>query len=137
MKPQLSERDKIIMNLKNELFDIQQNVKNIKKLEETNNEFQNENKILYNKKNKLEFMLDKTKEQTSKQINDLKLEIKNLNEELNQKKDTNIKLFIEKESLEKKLDIMMVKNNNLSKKIKSLMERDTENGKLIEKYKKN
>ena len=136
MKPQLSERDKIIMNLKNELFDIQQNVKNIKKLEETNNEFQNENKILYNKKNKLEFMLDKTKEQTSKQINDLKLEIKNLNEELNQKKDTNIKLFIEKESLEKKLDIMMVKNNNLSKKIKSLMERDTENGKLIEKYKK-
>ena len=134
MKPQLSERDKIIMNLKSELFDIQQNVKNIKKLEETNNEFQNENKILYNKKNKLEFMLDKTKEQTSKQIYDLKLEINNLNEELNKKKDTNIKLFIEKESLEKKLDIMMVKNNNLSKKIKSLMERDTENGKLLEKY---
>ena len=136
MKPQLSERDKIIMNLKNELFDIQQNVKNIKKLEETNNEFQNENKILYNKKNKLEFMLDKTKEQTSKQIYDLKLEIKNLNEELNKKKDTNIKLFIEKESLEKKLDIMVVKNNNLSKKIKSLMERDTENCKLLEKYRK-
>ena len=124
------------MNLKNELFDIQQNVKNIKKLEETNNEFQNENKILYNKKNKLEFMLDKTKEQTSKQIYDLKLEIKNLNEELNKKKDTNIKLFIEKESLEKKLDIMVVKNNNLSKKIKSLMERDTENCKLLEKYRK-
>jgi len=136
MKPQLSERDKIIMNLKSELFDIQQNAKNIKKLEETNNEYQNENKMLYNKKNKLEFMLDKTKEQTSKQISDLKLEIKNLNEELNKKKDTNIKLFIEKESLEKKLDIMTVKNNNLSKKIKSLMERDTENGKLIEKFRK-
>ena len=131
---QLSERDKIIMNLKSEIFDIQQNAKNIHKLEEANNEYQNKNQQLNNEKNKLEFLLQKTKEETSKQIEDLKLEINNLNEELNNKKQTNIQLFIKNQSLEKKIDVMTKQNNKLSQEINCLISQNSENKNLIEKY---
>ena len=130
----LSERDKIIMDLKSELFDIQQNVKNIKKLEKTNNDYLNENKILHEENNKLEFLLNKAKDQASTQINDLQLEIQNLNDELSTKKETNIKLFLENEKLEKKIQILTQENNNLSDKIKILMNQNSENKLIIEDY---
>ena len=130
----LSERDKIIMELKSELFDIQQNVKNIKKLEESNKEYKNENEILQNSNNKLEFMLNKTKGQTSKQINDLQLDIKNLNDELSLKKESNIKLFIQNENLEKKIEQITHENYYLSEQIKQLINQDSKNKKIIENY---
>lgn len=132
----LSERDKIIINLKSELFDIQQNVKNIKKLEASNTDYLHENEILHDKNNQLEFLLNKTKDETSKQINDLKLEIQNLNDEINEKKETNIKLFLEKESYEKKINLTTQENNNLLNKIKFLMAKNSDNKILIEKYQK-
>ena len=130
----LSERDKIIMELKSELFDIQQNVKNIKKLEESNKEYKNENEILQNSYNKLEFMLNKTKGQTSKQINDLQLDIKNLNDELSIKKESNIKLFIQNENLEKKIEQITHENYYLSEQIKQLINQDSKNKIIIENY---
>ena len=130
----LSERDKIIMDLKSELFDIQQNVKNIKKLEKTNNDYLNENQILHEENNKLEFLLNKTKDQASTQINDLQLEIQNLNDELSTKKETNIKLFLENEKLEKKIQLLTQENNNLSDKLKILMNQNSENKLIIEDY---
>ena len=130
----LSERDKIIMDLKSELFDIQQNVKNIKKLEKTNNDYLNENKILHEENNKLEFLLNKAKDQASTQINDLQLEIQNLNDELSTKKETNIKLFLENENLAKKIQLITQENNNLSDKIKILMNQNSEDKLIIEDY---
>ena len=119
-----SERDKIIMDLKSELLDIQQNSKNNHNLQETDNEYQNEyqnenenekeneieNEILQNEKQELEFFLRKIQNDTSKEINDLKLDINNLNEELNIKKEKNIQLFIQNENLEKKLEIITKQN---------------------------
>ena len=131
---QLSERDKLIIELKSELFNIQQNVKNIKKLEESNIDYQNENQKLREEKNKLEFLLNKTKEQTLKQINDLEMELKSLNEELSQKKETNIKLFSENETLEQKVKLLMRENNNFSIKINNLMNQEKNNKLLLEKY---
>ena len=128
---ELSERDKIIMQLKSELFDIQQNGKNIRKLEESNKEYKNENMVLHNSNNKLEFMLNKTKEQTSKQINDLQFDIKNLNDELSIKKETNIKLFIENETLQKKIEQITEENKYLSEKINQLINQDSKNNRKI------
>jgi hypothetical protein len=131
---ELSERDKIIIDLKSELFNIQQNSKNIQKLEKTNYEYQNENQLLHETNNKLEFILNNLRDQTSKQIYELESEIKNLNEDLSQKKETNIKLFIENENLEKKVEFLSQENHNLSQKIKNLMNQEEENKKAIEKY---
>lgn len=133
---ELSERDKIIMNLKAELFDIQQNVKNIKKLEASNTDYLHENQKLHEKNNQLEFILNKTQDETSKQINDLKIDIQNLNDEITEKKETNIKLFTENEFLEKKINLITQENNNLSNKIKYLMTKNLDNKVLIEKYQK-
>ena len=131
---ELSERDKIIIDLKSELFNIQQYTKNIQKLEETNYAYQNENQLLHETNNKLEFMLNNFKDQSSKKIYELESEIKNLNEELSKKKETNIKLFIENENLEKKIEILAQENHNLSQKLKNLMNQEEENKKVIEKY---
>ena len=131
---QISERDKIIIDLKSELFDIQQNAKNIKRLEESNNDYQNVNQKLHEENNNLEFLLSKTREQTSKEINDLKLELANLNDELSQKKETNIKLFLENENLEQKVNLLIEENNNLSLKIKNLMNKEENNEILQKKY---
>ena len=131
---ELSERDKIIIDLKSELFNIQQNSKNIKKLEESNCEYQNEIHLLREANNKLEFMLNNERDQSAKQIYELESEIKNLEEELSKKKDTNIKLFVENENLDKKVEILTKENQNLSQKIKKLMSLNEENKKTIEKY---
>jgi len=131
---ELSERDKIIIDLKSELFNIQQNSKNIKKLEESNCEFQNEIHLLREEISKLEFMLNNERDQSAKQIYELESEIKNLEEELSKKKDTNISLFVENENLDKKVEILTKENQNLSQKIKKLMSLNEENKKTIEKY---
>ena len=131
---EISERDKIIIDLKSELFNIQQNSKNIQKLEKTNYEYLNENQLLHETNNKLEFIINNLRDQTSKQIYELESEIKNLNEDLSQKKETNIKLFIENENLEKKIEFLSQENHNLSQKIKNLMKQEEENKKAIEKY---
>ena len=44
-------------------------------------------------------MLNNERDQSAKQIYELESEIKNLEEELSKKKDTNIKLFVENENL--------------------------------------
>ena len=131
---ELSERDKIIMDLKSELFDIQQHSKNVKKLEESNNEFFQENRKLQDTNNKLEFKLNKIREETSKKINDLESEIININKELNQKKDMNIKLFQRNEALENKLKLIIKENDNLSKNVNYLINKNNDNKILIEQY---
>ena len=100
---EISERDSIIINLKNQLFDSQQRLKNISNLEKTNMQFQTENSLLFEEKMKLEYTLKQTKETLNKQILDLNNEITTLNNELNVKKQLNVKLFNEIEAL---------KNNN-------------------------
>ena len=79
-------------------------------------------------------MLNKTKGQTSKQINDLQLDIKNLNDELSIKKESNIKLFIQNENLEKKIEQITHENYYLSEQIKQLINQDSKNKIIIENY---
>ena len=108
-----SELDCIIANLKNELFEKQQNVKDYCALESKFIQLQNDIKILCDQKNQLECQLCVTGEQGNKLICGLKTENENLKNELNEKNSLNKKLYGDNNNLFQALEGKTCDNQNL------------------------
>jgi len=108
-----SELDCVIANLKNQLFEKQQNVRDYCALESKFIQLQNDIKILCDQKKQLECELCLTGDQGNKLICGLKTQNENLKNELNEKNSLNKKLYGDNNNLFQALEGKTCDNQNL------------------------
>ena len=109
----LCELDRIIANLKTELFERQQNLRNYCELESKCIQLQNDIQSLSDQKKCLEFELCKVGENGNKLICNLRTENENLKNELNEKNSLNKKLYGDNNNLFQVLEGKTTDNQNL------------------------
>ena len=113
----LCELDCIIANLKTELFERRQNMKNYCELESKYCQLQDDFKLLCDKKKSLELEICQVGESGNKLISDLQNENDNLKCELNEKNVLNKKLYGDNNNLYQALDGKNIDNQNLKDRI--------------------
>ena len=109
----IGELDCIIANLKSELFEKQQNIKDYCSLESKFIQLQNDFKMLSDQKNTLECELCRANEEGNKLICNLRLENENLKNSLNDKNCQNKKLYGDNNNLFQVLEGKTNANQNL------------------------
>ena len=95
------DKNEIILQLKSELFELEQKIECMENLENSNINLKNENLELLQEKNKYEYDITKLNDYYTKIVNDLKNEVETYKENLEKKKETNKQLFDENEQLKK------------------------------------
>ena len=109
----ICELDCVLSNLKSELFEKQQNVKDYCALEAKFIQLQNDLKMLSDEKNCLECELCRVGDEGNKLICNLKVENENLKNELNEKNSMNKKLYGDNNNLFQVLEGKTNDNQNL------------------------
>ena len=109
----LCDLDYMISNLKSEIFEKQQNIKDYCALEAKVIQLQNDLKMLCDEKNCLEYELCRVGEEGSKLISNLQIENENLKNQLDEKNSINKKLYGDNNSLFQVLEGKNCDNQNL------------------------
>lgn len=93
------EKNEIILQLKAELFELEQKIECMENLENSNKNLKCENLALLSEKNQCEFEIKKLNDYYTKLIKDLQTELNTYKGDVEMKKSTNKQLFDENEQL--------------------------------------
>ena len=129
-KISLMDKNNIILQLKSQLFEMEQKMEYMCNLEDTIKKLNDENLQLITAKNQFEFEIKKANEYYSKIITDLQNQLSSYKENLQLKQNTNKKLFdeneklkIENEKLKSQFEYINTNSANIQNDIDKLLEK--------------